>query len=45
MKTLKAFFLSKSHFASAVCFAGFYVVSLTTVFSMIKGTQVLLGLI
>ncbi len=45
MNTLKNFFYNGTSVASAACFAGFYVISLGAVLSMIEGTQLLLGLI
>lgn len=45
MKTLTTVFHSSSPFASALCFAGFYVISLGSVVGMIEATQLLLGMI
>jgi hypothetical protein len=45
MNTLKDFLCNDTRYASAACFAGFYVISLGAVISMIECTQLLLGLI
>lgn len=45
MNTLTNYLCNGTHLASAACFAGFYVISLGAVFSVIEGTQMLLGLI
>jgi hypothetical protein len=45
MKTPTAVSRSRTHFASVLYFAGFYVVSLGCVVGMIKGTQLLLAMI
>jgi hypothetical protein len=45
MNTLNVWFTSGKRGATALCFAGFYLISLGAVLGMIEGTQMLLGLI
>ena len=45
MNTIKHFISSDKHAATMVCFAGMYVLSVSTVLGVIEATQTLLALI
>ena len=45
MNTLNSLLTSGKRGATAICFVGFYLISLGAVLGMIEGTQLLLGMI